>query len=111
MDQQAPKQPEQDDLKFDQKDIDENKVIAALSYLGILVFIPLLAKKDSKFAQAHAKQGVVMFIAMLFGAIPFIGWLWAMVLLVVEIIAIIKTLQGQYWKIPGAYDMSKKFKI
>jgi uncharacterized membrane protein len=98
-----------DEPKFDQKDIDENKVIACLSYIGILFLIPMLAKKDSHFCQQHAKQGIVMFIATLLVAIPFIGWIWGLVVIVVDVIAIIHTLQGKFWKIPGAYDMSRKF--
>ena len=39
----------------DPKDVEENKLIAAVGYLGILFLIPLLAKKDSPFAQFHAK--------------------------------------------------------
>jgi len=98
-----------EDMHFDPKDIAENKVMAALSYIGILVFIPLLAKKDSKFCQTHAKQGLVMFIAIILGAIPFIGWIWAVVVLVVDVIALINALQGKFWQIPGAYNLSKKF--
>ena len=96
-------------LKFDPKDVEENKAIACLSYLGILCLIPLLAKKDSKFAQANAKQGLVMLIAWILVAIPFIGWLWGLLLLVVSIIALVNCLSGKYWKIPGANDLAQKF--
>ncbi|MBI2415993.1 MAG: hypothetical protein HYV33_05045 [Candidatus Kerfeldbacteria bacterium] len=100
----------QADMTFDAKDVQDNKVMAALSYLGVLVFIPLLAKKDSKFCQAHAKQGLVTFIAaVLLGFIPFVGWALDMVVLVVNIIALVNALMGKFWKIPGAYDLSKKF--
>ncbi len=93
---------------FDAKDVEENKVLACLSYVGILFLIPMLVKKDSKFCQENARQGVVMFVAGLLGVIPVIGWIWAMVVLVVAVIAIINTLQGKFWKIPGAYDLSRK---
>ena len=33
--------------KFEQKDVDDSKVIAALSYIWILFLVPLLVKKDS----------------------------------------------------------------
>lgn len=100
------------DMQFDAKDIAENKVMAALSYIGILVLVPLLAKKDSKFAQANAKQGVVTCIAaILIGWIPMIGWLLAVVIIVVDLIALISVLQGKFWKIPLAYDLSKKLNI
>lgn len=98
-------------VAFDQKDVEENKVLACLSYVSILFLIPMLVKKDSKFCQAHAKQGLIMFIASLFGVIPVIGWLWVMLLLVVDVIAIVHTLQGKFWKIPGAYDLSQKFNL
>ena len=48
--------------EFDPKDISDNKGISILSYLGPLVFIPMFAKKDSKYARFHANQGLTMFI-------------------------------------------------
>ncbi len=44
--------------EFDQKDIEQNKVMALLSYLGILILVPLLGAKGSKYARFHASQGV-----------------------------------------------------
>ena len=44
-------------------DVDQNKVLAIIGYLGILFLVPLLAAPKSKFAQYHAKQGMVLFIA------------------------------------------------
>ena len=104
---------------FDAKDINDNKVIACLAY--ILFFIPMLAAKDSKFAMEHAKQGLVLLIAsiiiMIAGAIiPVIGWfligpIGSLLVLIVAIIAIIKTLQGEFWEIPliGKYRSMFKF--
>lgn len=37
--------------------------MAVLAYLGILVLVPLLAAKESKFARFHANQGLVLLIA------------------------------------------------
>ena len=48
--------------EFDPKDVSDNKGISVLSYLGPLVFIPMFAKKDSKYARFHANQGLTMFI-------------------------------------------------
>lgn len=47
---------------FDQKDIADNKVMAVLAYFGFLVFVPIVAAKDSKFARFHANQGLILFI-------------------------------------------------
>lgn len=51
-----------------QTDIEQNKVMAILSYFGFLVIIPILAAKESPFARFHANQGLALFIAM-------IGWI------------------------------------
>lgn len=104
---------------FDKKDIDENKVLACLSYIGLLFLVPLLAKKDSKFAQEHAKQGLVLcivYVALLIvGVVPVIGWLLgffgSLALLVVDLIALVKCLQGTFWEVPlvGKYRKELKF--
>lgn len=44
------------------KDDSNDVIMGVLAYLGILCLIPLLAAKDSQFAQFHAKQGVTLFI-------------------------------------------------
>lgn len=49
--------------EFAPDDIQKNKRMALLSYIGILFIIPLLAAKDSKFAKFHVNQGIVLFIA------------------------------------------------
>lgn len=48
--------------QYDPRDIDQNKLMAILAYLGILVIIPILAAKESKFARFHSNQGLVLFI-------------------------------------------------
>lgn len=49
--------------EYDQTDIAANKAFAVLSYLGILVLIPILAAPNSKFARFHSNQGLVFLIA------------------------------------------------
>lgn len=53
---------------YNKADIEQNKVMAILSYFGILVLVPILAAKNSPFARFHANQGLVLFVAM-------IGWI------------------------------------
>lgn len=43
-------------------DIQNNKGISVLSYLGILFLIPMLAAKHSPFARFHVNQGMVLLI-------------------------------------------------
>lgn len=49
--------------EYDPQDIEKNKFMAILSYLGILVIVPILAAKESKFARFHANQGLILCIA------------------------------------------------
>lgn len=93
------------------KDINENKSIAVLSYLWILCLIPLLGNKNSKFAQFHAKQGFVMLLLSIGTIVPFFGQLLGLALLITAIIAILKTLDGKMWEIPYIYDWSKKINL
>jgi len=48
---------------FSPEDIDKNKVMAVLSYIGLLVLIPIFAAKDSPYARFHANQGLVLLLA------------------------------------------------
>lgn len=100
---------------FDPKDIADNKVLAALSYVGILCLIPLLAKKDSRFCQEHGKQGLVMLIVWILGSfvfwIPLIGWALGLAVLVAAIYAFIKCLQGEFWEIPLIGPFRHKFNL
>lgn len=47
---------------FDAADVQNNKVMGVLSYIGILVLIPIFAAKDSEYARFHAKQGTKLYI-------------------------------------------------
>lgn len=92
-------------------DVEANKTAAALSYLWILFLVPLLGKRDSEFAQFHAKQGLVLFLLSFLTWFPFIGWILALVLIVISVMGIVKTLNGEWWEIPYIYDWSKKINL
>ena len=49
--------------EFDPQDIEKNKFMAILAYFGILVIIPILAAKESKFVRFHSNQGLILCIA------------------------------------------------
>lgn len=101
--------------EYDPKDIQDNKVMAILSYIGFLFLIPLLAAPQSKFARFHVNQGMILFLLgycvsavfNILGAIPFIGilfsiigWLFAVATLVFMILGIINASQGQAKELP-----------
>ncbi len=116
-----------------QKDIDENKLMAVLSYIGVLVLIPLLAKKDSPYAQFHAKQGLVLLISgVILGVvstitgfvalIPIIGWIVGLLvglaifvagiaLFIFVIMGIINALSGKMNQLPMIGQYADKINI
>lgn len=97
------------------KDIEDNKVVAAIGYIFILCLLPLLGKKDSEFAQFHGKQGLVLVICwfpgFIIGFIPFIGWLYVVVLAVLSIMGFVNALAGKYWVMPFLGQYAKKIKL
>ncbi|MFH0923794.1 MAG: DUF4870 domain-containing protein [Candidatus Falkowbacteria bacterium] len=96
-------------------DIEANKTLAALSYAWILCLVPLLGRRDSKFAQFHAKQGLVLFIIEIIAGlifwVPLFGQLLMLAIAVVAVMGIIKALNGEWWKIPYIYEWSKKINL
>jgi uncharacterized membrane protein len=96
-------------------DIEPNRLIAALSYFWILFLIPLLTKRDSKFVQFHAKQGLVLFVveflATLIMWIPLVNVVLFIGIIVIAVMGIIKAYNGEYWKAPFIYKWSEKIKI
>ncbi|MBU0769334.1 MAG: hypothetical protein KJ687_09610 [Proteobacteria bacterium] len=103
----------------EQKEVQEGKIFAVLSYLWILCFIPLLFKKENKFALFHAKQGLVLFICeialWIVGIIPVLGWLISIVGSLIcgifALIGIIQALMGNEWKMPVLGDYAEKINV
>ena len=91
-----------------QQDMQEDRLIAAIGYLGILCLVPLLLKKNSAFAQHHGKQGLVILMAWLIlwvgNIVPILGqivWtLGTLVLLMLIILGMVNALQGRMWEMP-----------
>jgi|SRR3989338_3727942 len=120
----APLQPESSHVSsteplINDPDVEANKMIAAVGYLGILCLIPLLLKKNSPFAQHHGKQGLVIVIAWLIlfvaNVIPFLGQLAWMVgsvlLLVLVVLGIVNSLNGKFWEMPFLGEYAKQIKL
>lgn len=92
----------------DDSEIREGKIFAVLAYLSILCIVPLILKKDNRFALFHGKQGLVLFIAevavFVIGVLPIIGpiILQASIFIfgAISIWCIIQVLRGEYLRIP-----------
>ncbi|MEX1997780.1 MAG: DUF4870 domain-containing protein [Candidatus Andersenbacteria bacterium] len=88
------------------------RLLAAISYLWVVSLIMLLLKRDSDFIQFHAKQGLVIFIAsIILGFIPLIGWLLNLVLFVFVIMGFVAALQGQRRKLPLVATVAEMIKF
>ena len=109
---------------FDKKDIEDNKVMAVLAYIGILVLIPLLAAKESKFARYHTNQGFTLFlfgfctcvVLEILGIIPVVGIVFTILgslvglcFFILMILGIVNAAQGVAKELPfiGKYRFLK----
>lgn len=100
---------------FDAKDIEDHRLIATLSYISILFLVPLVLARKSRFAQEHAKQGLLLFLVWLVGSlvfwIPLLGWLAMVAVFSANLIAIVKCLNGEFWEIPVLGHLRSKIKL
>lgn len=103
--------------------------MAVLAYFGILVLIPILAAKESKFARFHANQGLILlitgvaysiFVQVVIKIVVFISYALAgivgivlglawLLLLVLAIIGIINAVKGEFKQLPiiGQFQILK----
>ncbi len=95
---------------FDPADIEKNKSVAALAYLGFLFFLPLVTDSESRFGRFHANQGLILLLASVVGYIAvailsfiltliswvlgFISTLLYLALSVVLVILLVKGIMG-----------------
>jgi uncharacterized membrane protein len=114
-DQQQQQSPIQSVSKETVKE--ENKIHLILSYLGNvlglpLFIIPLVTVKDDEFVKWHAKNALVLFIANIISfvlMVVLIGFCLYLALIVVNIMALVKSLNGERWRIPLVSDLAEKF--
>lgn len=102
------------------KDADQNRLVAALSWLWVLSAIILLVKKDSPFVQFHARQGFVVFLAsiilwILFGILGPFAWalqqLLQLAVFVVIVMGFVQALRGRWWTLPVLGTLAPKVRL
>jgi len=92
-------QPVSEDLK--KKDVEENKDIAAFSYLWVMSVIVYLTRKNSPFIKFHSKQAIVLFIiSIVLWFIPVVGNLLELFVLAGMVIGFLSAAQGQWKEVP-----------
>ena len=120
---QGPKQSKRKEETMspkEEKEVREGMPFAMLAYFGPLCLIPLFVKKKNRFAAFHTRQGLVLFIAEIGGAIstliPALGPLILLPLIllvcgILSIVGIVQALLGKYWDMPIVAKVAAKFKI
>jgi len=87
----------------EKKDSSSVNMIAILSYLGILLIIPLMTSRNDDFVKYHVKQGIVLLVTAvaisLIAWFPIIGWIAGFFAwigcVILAIIGIINVVQGK----------------
>lgn len=108
----SPKPEESTEKKQDsiEKDISDNKMWALLSYLGVLVVIPLFGKTESPFVQFHARQGFLILIGWVLAWLPF-GFIIGIIAFVFSIVGLINVINGDKKKLPFVGDLAEKINL
>lgn len=96
-------------------------VMGILSYLGPLVLIPLIMKKDDPFVKFHIKQGLVLLvmeaILWVLSSMIFMWSFWPIYrivhlgLLILSVIGLVNATQGKEKELPLVGGFSKHFNI
>ncbi|MBF0281880.1 MAG: hypothetical protein HQM07_04880 [Zetaproteobacteria bacterium] len=94
----------------------KSKLMACMSYLGVLCLVPLLMNRDDSFVNFHARQGLVLWIwsvlAFFSLHLPGLGkWFCSMSLLMVfafSMIGLVSVLLRKAWKLPLIHSLAVK---
>lgn len=89
--------------------------LSALSYANILFLVPLFLGRQSRLAQFHSRQGVVMFVVQTIGGLvawfPLVGWLFGLLVIAFSFYGALQALMGNEWELPWLGKYAKKLKI
>jgi len=88
------------------EDVEKNKTNAVLSYIGILILVPLLSEdaKKSPYAKFHMNQGLVITLVWIVASfviwVPIIGWVLGIAMFVLWIIGLMGAINGEMKRVP-----------
>ena|SRR3989338_7422248 len=96
------------DASGNQPNVEKNKYLAAICYFGIFWIVPFALGKKNEFVMFHAKQGIVLSLAWLvvvmISWIPIINFIIGLpatiLLIIINVLAILKTWRGERWELP-----------
>ncbi|MEO5341949.1 MAG: hypothetical protein H7842_01190 [Gammaproteobacteria bacterium SHHR-1] len=93
-----------------------SRVLALMSYLGVLVFVPLVTNRDDEYVHFHARQGLVIWtfgvLAIFMLYVPGLGKLifsfLAMAVMAYSLIGIVSVALHKAWKLPFIYGLASR---
>ena len=95
--------------------VSRSKIMAALSYLGILCFVPLLYKRGDAFIHFHSRQGLVIWmwgvLALFLFPLPFGRFFFSVsstAIMVFSAIGLVSVILGRTWKLPLVHDVAER---
>ena len=85
-----------------------SRVLAVMSYLGVLSLVPLVMNRNDPYVQFHARQGVVLWmwevLAIYTLLVPAVGHFFfrfsSVACLVLSVIGVLSVLLGRAWRFP-----------
>lgn len=81
-----------------------HRIMAALSYLCLLVIIPMIFGRKFEFTRFHVKQGIVLLGLWVFGSflfwLPYAGWLVVFAWLILIIIGLVNVFTSKERRLP-----------
>ncbi len=83
--------------------VEEGKTMAILSYvtlIGWVIALVMNSEKKNSFAKWHMRQSLLLGLAFFLTWIPFLGWILALVLLVLWVMGLISAINGQEKEVP-----------
>lgn len=91
----------------EQRDVRMNKDVAAFSYVWIMSVVVLAARRDSAFAQYHAKQATILFIVSIpVALLPFVGRYLIFLVLAGMLLGFIHAANGRREPVPIIGDLA-----
>ncbi|MBF0429537.1 MAG: hypothetical protein HQL94_11490 [Magnetococcales bacterium] len=92
------------------------RIMALLSYFGVLSLVPLIMNRDDAYVRFHARQGVILWmwevIAIYTLLVPGLGNLFfrfsSFACLALSVVGVISVLLGRAWKFPVVGDWASK---
>lgn len=81
-----------------------NRGLAAISYLGVLCFVPLLFGQQDEFVHFHARQGIKLFaytmLGTAIGSFAAVGWVATLLGFILAIKGVVNAVNGKKEELP-----------